>query len=193
MDCSPPGSSVHGILLDRFWSRLPFPSTGNLPSPGAPIFCTGRQILYHWATGKLCPQVENDTDDMLLCISSISALRDSKLGAWNWPWWEYWHCRNQGLLHIGAFNSSREPVVRHLPAHRWRTESSTLWRKRVMQSSWQTERRKRQQAQVDLWASSWDNEAFFSSRLPLFSEVSCLHEEAEQDRSLAPWVQTSSA
>ena len=46
MDYSPPGSSVHGILLDRFWSRLPFPSTGNLPSPGSPISCTGRQILY---------------------------------------------------------------------------------------------------------------------------------------------------
>jgi len=29
MDYSPPGSSVHGILLDRFWSRLPFPSTGS--------------------------------------------------------------------------------------------------------------------------------------------------------------------
>ena len=28
MDCSLPGSSVHG------WSGLPFPSPGNLPNPG---------------------------------------------------------------------------------------------------------------------------------------------------------------
>ena len=32
MDCSLPGSSVHGISLAR--SRLPFPSPGNLPDPG---------------------------------------------------------------------------------------------------------------------------------------------------------------
>ena len=31
MDCSPPGSSVHGILQAR---RLPFPSLGDLPDPG---------------------------------------------------------------------------------------------------------------------------------------------------------------
>ena len=30
MDCSPPGSSVHGILQ----ARLPFPSPGDLPNPG---------------------------------------------------------------------------------------------------------------------------------------------------------------
>ena len=31
MDCSPPGSSVHGILQARI--QLPFPSPGNLPDP----------------------------------------------------------------------------------------------------------------------------------------------------------------
>ena len=25
MDCSPPGSSVHGILQEEYWSGLPFP------------------------------------------------------------------------------------------------------------------------------------------------------------------------
>ena len=34
-DCSPPGSSVHGILQARIleWG-LPFPSPGDLPDPG---------------------------------------------------------------------------------------------------------------------------------------------------------------
>ena len=32
VDCSPPGSSVHGILQAR--SGLPFPSPGDLPDPG---------------------------------------------------------------------------------------------------------------------------------------------------------------
>ena len=33
MDCSPPGSSAHGILQARIWGGLPFPSPGNLPDP----------------------------------------------------------------------------------------------------------------------------------------------------------------
>ena len=34
-DCSPPGSSVHGILSSQqYWSGLPFPSPGDLPDPG---------------------------------------------------------------------------------------------------------------------------------------------------------------
>ena len=34
MNCSPSGSSVHGILQARIQSGLPFPSPGDLPNPG---------------------------------------------------------------------------------------------------------------------------------------------------------------
>ena len=34
MDCSPPGSSVHGFSRQEHWSRLPVPSPGGLPHPG---------------------------------------------------------------------------------------------------------------------------------------------------------------
>ena len=34
MDCSLPGSSVHGIFQQGCWSGLPFPSPGDLPDPG---------------------------------------------------------------------------------------------------------------------------------------------------------------
>ena len=34
MDCSPSGSSVHGISQQKYWSWLPFPSPGDLPDPG---------------------------------------------------------------------------------------------------------------------------------------------------------------
>ena len=34
MDCSLPGSSVHGIFQAIYWSGLPFPSPGDLPNPG---------------------------------------------------------------------------------------------------------------------------------------------------------------
>ena len=40
MDCSPPGSSVHGFFQARILAWLPFPTPGN-PS------CIGRGILYH--------------------------------------------------------------------------------------------------------------------------------------------------
>ena len=34
MDCSPPGSSVHGIFQARILEGLPFPPPGDLPNPG---------------------------------------------------------------------------------------------------------------------------------------------------------------
>ena len=34
MYCSPPGSSVHGILQARILEGLPFPPPGDLPDPG---------------------------------------------------------------------------------------------------------------------------------------------------------------
>ena len=34
MECSPPGSSLHGISQARIWNELPFPSPGDLPDPG---------------------------------------------------------------------------------------------------------------------------------------------------------------
>ena len=34
MDCGLPGSSVHGILQQEYWSGLPFPSPGDRPNPG---------------------------------------------------------------------------------------------------------------------------------------------------------------
>ena len=34
LDCSPPGSSSHGILQARILEWLPFPSPGDLPYPG---------------------------------------------------------------------------------------------------------------------------------------------------------------
>ena len=34
MDCSPPGSSIHGILQVKYWSGLPCLPPGDLPNPG---------------------------------------------------------------------------------------------------------------------------------------------------------------
>ena len=39
-----------GFPRQGYWGEQPFPSAGDLPDPG--ISCTGRQILYHWATSE---------------------------------------------------------------------------------------------------------------------------------------------
>ena len=34
LDCSPPGSSVHGFPRQKYWRGLPFPTSGDLCNPG---------------------------------------------------------------------------------------------------------------------------------------------------------------
>ena len=65
MDCSPPGSSVHGILRARIleWVVIPFSKGSSQPresswprNPTLSISCIGRWVLYQWChLGK--PQV----------------------------------------------------------------------------------------------------------------------------------------
>ena len=55
MDCSPPGCSVHGIFQARIleWVAILFFRRSSQPRAHTRvscIFCTGRQILYHFAT-----------------------------------------------------------------------------------------------------------------------------------------------
>ena len=64
MDCSPPGSSVHGISQAKILENgLPFPSPGGLPDPGTePTSPALQQVLYCWTTSEaqnilLSPQV----------------------------------------------------------------------------------------------------------------------------------------
>ena len=52
IDSSPLGSSVHGILQASVLERVALPSfrRSSRPRNQTHISCTGRQILYHWAT-----------------------------------------------------------------------------------------------------------------------------------------------
>ena len=59
MDCSPSGSSVHGILQTRILEWVAIPFSGNLPNPGIKsglLHC--KQILYH-LSHQGSPQDEN--------------------------------------------------------------------------------------------------------------------------------------
>ena len=53
MDCNPPGSSVYGFSKQEYWSGLPCPPPGDLPSPGIkPVSAVSPalQADYWWAT-----------------------------------------------------------------------------------------------------------------------------------------------
>ena len=52
MDCSPPGSPVHGILQASIlkWVAIFFFRRSSPPRNQTQVFCIGRQILYHWAS-----------------------------------------------------------------------------------------------------------------------------------------------
>ena len=52
MDCSLPGSSVHGISQSRIleWVAISFSSGSSQPRDWTHVSCTGRWILHHWTT-----------------------------------------------------------------------------------------------------------------------------------------------
>ena len=52
VDCSPPGSSVHGILQARILQRVAISSSrgSSWPKRWTHVSCIGRQILYRWVT-----------------------------------------------------------------------------------------------------------------------------------------------
>jgi len=54
VDCSPPGSSVHGISQTRIlqWVAIPFSRGSPWPRDRTHVSCIGRWILYHWAIKK---------------------------------------------------------------------------------------------------------------------------------------------
>ena len=59
MDCSPSGSSGHGILQEEYWTGLPLPSPGDIPYPGietlSPALQSGSLLLSQWGSWQFTP------------------------------------------------------------------------------------------------------------------------------------------
>ena len=57
MDCSPPGSSVHGILQARVleWVAIPFSRGSSWPRDRTQVACTAGGIFMVWATRETAP------------------------------------------------------------------------------------------------------------------------------------------
>ena len=89
MDCSPPGSSVHGILQARIleWAAISSSRRSSWPRKWTHISCLlhCRQILYHWA-------MREDPDfqyrynakkyDLVFCINQFRLLKRIQI---RWP------------------------------------------------------------------------------------------------------------
>ena len=71
MNCSPPGSSVHGILQQKYWSGLPFPPPADLPDPGTEPVSPASQVdsspLSLWESPPHCVYRHNS----LLCSGNL--------------------------------------------------------------------------------------------------------------------------
>ena len=55
MDCRLPGSSVYGVFKQEYWFSSPSSRGSFRPQNQTHVLhvsCVGRQILYHWVTGK---------------------------------------------------------------------------------------------------------------------------------------------
>ena len=55
MNCSPPGSSIHGILQARIleWIAIPFSRGSSWPRDQTQVSCTAGRFFTIWATGKI--------------------------------------------------------------------------------------------------------------------------------------------
>ena len=72
LDCSPPGSSVHGFLKERTLERvaLQFSRGSSWPRDQTHVSCIGRHILYLWATlGSPRDSILNDDCPHWACVS----------------------------------------------------------------------------------------------------------------------------
>ena len=69
MDCSPPGSSVHGILQARIleWVAISSSRESFWPRDRTCVSCAGRQILYHWATREALGKIEDTQKNERKC------------------------------------------------------------------------------------------------------------------------------
>ena len=71
IDCSPPASSVHGMLQARIleWVAMPFSRGSSRPRDQTWVSCSScncRRILYCWATGEALQSVQGISNSRLL-------------------------------------------------------------------------------------------------------------------------------
>ena len=127
MDCSPPGSSVHGISQARIMRWLPFPSPGNLLYPGI---------------GPRSPALQ--ADSLPIKPPGTVALRIFSCCMWNLVPWPRIKLEPPALGAWSLSHWTAREVPRHLRYVRRQPHQEPQWKtprrtevRRQAQSSWQ--------------------------------------------------------
>ena len=115
MDCSPPGSSVHGISQARIleWVAMPFTGGSSWSRDQTHISCIGRCILCHWATW------EAPSDSWWHSFSTLVSAVDNWAGSFFFRWgWGASLCL-RGCIAASQASTSQMPVkLPHCHRHR---------------------------------------------------------------------------
>ena len=88
MDCSLPGSSVHGISRQEYWNELPFPPPGDLPNSG--MEPRSPALVGRFFTTEPPGKTKNTGMGSLFLLQWIFPTQESNLG--------FLHCRQIILL-----------------------------------------------------------------------------------------------
>ena len=102
MDCSLPGSSVHGIFQARTLEWLPFPSPGDLPNPGISL----TSLMFPALAGRLF--TTSATEYYSLAVIHAQASPSSWFSA---AWRHCLFCRIVQLLQFLSPSSSLTSLV----------------------------------------------------------------------------------
>ena len=106
MDCSPPGSSVHGISRARIlkWVAISFSRESSLLRSQTRVSCIGRQILYHWVTWEVLSRQYNYISVFMFWVSCVLMKIVRKYNGM----WELERSWNRGSLVILNFSFIKE-------------------------------------------------------------------------------------
>ena len=142
MDCSPLGSSVHGILQARIlkWVAIPFSRGSSRPRNWTQVSCIAGRFFTNWATresesevAQSCPTVCDPMDCSLLWDSSIHGIFQARVLEWvaisfcrgsSWPRDRTWVSRIVGRRFTIC-------TTKEVPSHQGSSQNSL-----VLNSGW---------------------------------------------------------
>ena len=131
LDCSPPGSSVHGILQARLWEwvAISYSRESSQPRDQTCISRIGRRILYHWATWEALKRwigYANSVDEFMISHPNMSdsSNKDAKcitsIYSTNWCVKIFFRTSwVSGKKYLPSFSASNIAVLKYSLLNRW--------------------------------------------------------------------------
>ena len=130
MYCSPPGFSVHGLFQTRIleWVFISFFRGSSWPRDRTHVACTGRWILYHWATREACCNMYPHSIPMYYWVIFYYILQFAYLFT---SWWIFGLCfsiifKPKGSSLFSKQNKSSLDIVFFKRKERWVIEDPAV-------------------------------------------------------------------